>query len=367
MENKGVSTKQFAALVFLVGVSIKAFMLPSLILRVTGKDGYLIILGYIAVEFIGLGLVVAAAVKHPNETFFEMLEGGLGAVAARIFVAFLIAFAAIKCVIVVSEIKMFFSAVMYRDVNWAILAIPLFALLVAFAARPLFVTGRTAELTLPAVVISTLILASLLFGDVRPSNLLPVLPNGLGEVVRGACRFSAWFGDTAVFALFLGNIKLSPRLAAGAFVSKTIAALVVGFFVIATFASYADVSSLVDYGNNVSNMTQLSLGSQDYGRFDLLFYCVWLFGVLITLGLYFRLITRSVAFVVAREESFAIAAICAVVLYAITAFVVKNAEAATTFATSLVGRAFYPIGALAVPLALVCERVGKRRRKRDES
>ena len=71
-------------------------------------------------------------------------------------------------------------------------------------------------------------------------------------------------------------------------------------------------------------MTQFSLGSQDYGRYDLLFYCVWMFSVFISLAFVFRVLTRSVEFIVKAKKHYFVSIICAVILYILSSFVLNN-------------------------------------------
>lgn len=210
MQSKdGISSKQFIVVLFLVTLAIKMFMLPSLVLRIVGKDGYLVIVAYTLFEFLGLGLLLSTMLRNPDKTLFDILSDATGKVISRIIVVFLIAFALVKATIIINEIKMFFAVIMYRDINWAILALPLFAVMIAIAVRPLRTVGRTAELVLPVVAISTFILAALLFGDIRVENLLPVMPDGAGEVADGIKRFCMWFGDTTFLTVFLGRVKVS--------------------------------------------------------------------------------------------------------------------------------------------------------------
>lgn len=358
MQSKdGISSKQFVVLLFLVTLAIKMFMLPSLILRTVGKDGYLVIVAYTLFEFVGLGLLLAAVVRNPDKTLFDILSAATGKVVSRIIVTFIIAFALVKATIVISEIKMFFAVIMYRDINWAILAVPLFAVLTAMSVRPLRSIGRTAELVFPVVALSTFILAALLFGDIRPENLLPVMPEGAGKVADGVGKFAMWFGDTTFLALFLGRVKVSRKLVAGAFIAKLVASLIVIFFTVVLFASYANVSTLIDYGNNVSNMTQLSLGSQDYGRFDLLFYCVWIFSVFLKLGIVFCLITQSVSFLFSTDRKYLVSIIMAAVVFVITTFFIKNEEVSYLFATGAVRYFVFPAGYLTPAIAFACGRI----------
>lgn len=357
MQSKdGISSKQFIVVLFLVTLAIKMFMLPSLVLRIVGKDGYLVIVAYTLFEFLGLGLLLATMLRNPDKTLFDILSDATGKVISRVIVVFLIAFAIVKATIIINEIKMFFAVIMYRDINWAILAVPLFAVMIAVAVRPLRTVGRTAELVLPVVAISTFILAALLFGDIRVENLLPVMPDGAGEVADGIKRFCMWFGDTTFLTVFLGRVKVSKKLVAGAFIAKAIASVIVLFFTVVLFASYANVSSLIDYGNNVSNMTQLSLGSQDYGRFDLLFYCVWIFSVFLKLGIVFCLITQSASFLFSTDRKYLVSIASAAVVFVITTFFIKNEEISYIFATGMIRYFCFPIGYFMPLVTFVCGR-----------
>ena len=156
---KQISTKQFASMLFLTAIAMKMFLLPALILRTVGKDGYLVMLFYIALEFISLTLLILIAVRNPDKTLFEILRECLGRVVSCIVVAFIAIFALLRCVLMISELKMFFTMTMYEQMNWTIMLLPLVALLIAFSFRPLRSTGRVSELLLPIILISSLVLS----------------------------------------------------------------------------------------------------------------------------------------------------------------------------------------------------------------
>lgn len=108
MQSKdGISSKQFIVVLFLVTLAIKMFMLPSLVLRIVGKDGYLVIVAYTLFEFLGLGLLLSTMLRNPDKTLFDILSDATGKVISRIIVVFLIAFALVKATIIINEIKMF--------------------------------------------------------------------------------------------------------------------------------------------------------------------------------------------------------------------------------------------------------------------
>ena len=159
MEGKQVSIKQFVAIQFLVALAVKMFMLPALMLRIVGKDSYIVMGIWIAFEFLNLTFFLITAKRNPDKTIYDILSDALGKAGSRIAIVLFSAFFVIKGVLIISEIKMFFSVTMYAEIGWAIMIIPLLVLLSSFAIRSLRAMGRTAEIILPIVLISTLVLS----------------------------------------------------------------------------------------------------------------------------------------------------------------------------------------------------------------
>ena len=348
---KQVSTRQFVVVQFLVALAVKMFMLPALMLRVVGKDSYIVMLAWIAFEFVDLTFVVLLARRNPDKTMYEILTDAFGKVVSRVIVALFTLFVCAKGLLVLGELKTFFIITMYADINWVVMLIPLMALLCAFGIRSLRSIGRTAELITPVIVVSTLVLSGLLLGDIEFANLLPVMENGFVPIKKGMLTFPMWFGDVSFLLMFLGNIKINRGFIWKSYLSKLVATALVMLFSVTLFSTYANVSTLIDYGNNVSNMTQLSMGAQDNGRFDLMFYCIWLFTVFLKLALIFYFFTRNLGFIVGTRNNYLTSPICAAVWYAVSAFVLRNENVSYLFFTSAVKYALCPV-AFVMPMLL---------------
>lgn len=348
---KQVSTRQFVVVQFLVALAVKMFMLPALMLRVVGKDSYIVMLAWIAFEFVDLTFVVLLARRNPDKTMYEILTDAFGKIVSRVIVALFTLFVCAKGLLVLGELKTFFVVTMYADINWVVMLIPLMALLCAFGIRSLRSIGRTAELITPVIVVSTLVLSGLLLGDIEFANLLPVMENGFAPIKKGMLTFPMWFGDVSFLLMFLGNIKINRGFIWKSYLSKLVATALVMLFSVTLFSTYANVSTLIDYGNNVSNMTQLSMGAQDNGRFDLMFYCIWLFTVFLKLALIFYFFTRNLGFIVGTRNNYLTSPICAAVWYAVSAFVLRNENVSYLFFTSAVKYALCPV-AFVMPMLL---------------
>ena len=98
-------------------------------------------------------------------------------------------------------------------------------------------------------------------------------------------------------------------------------------------------------------MTQLSMGAQDNGRFDLMFYCIWLFTVFLKLALIFYLFTRNLGFIVNTRNNYLTSGLCAALWYALSAFVLKNENVTYLFFTGPVKYALCPV-AFIMPMLL---------------
>lgn len=352
MEGKQISTKQFVCVQFLIAIAIKMFLLPALMLRVVGKDSAIVMAIWIAVEFVNLGFILFIACRNPDKTMYDMLLDAFGKVGSRIAVGIISLFALAKSVLILSEIKMFFSVTLFDEINWKIMIIPILVLMTAFSLRSLRSFGRVAEIITPFVIIGALALAYLIADDFTAKNLLPVLSDGFAPVAEGLVTFPMWFGDITFLVMFLGNIKINRGFIIGSLVTKFVATAFVMLFSCTLFSTYANISTLIDYGHNLSNMTQFSFGAQTYGRFDLLFYCVWLLSVFLKLAAVFYFLTRNVGFIVRSRNNYVTGISCAAILYVLGEFVLSNENVVYAFFTGAVKYVTFP-AAIILPLALL--------------
>ena len=92
IERPMISARQFILLAFIGGIVIKGLMLPSILMRISGKDGLFVMAFYFLIEIINLTLFSLLIVKFPEKTFFDILSECFGKVFSRIIaVAIIIA------------------------------------------------------------------------------------------------------------------------------------------------------------------------------------------------------------------------------------------------------------------------------------
>ena len=113
IENKMISTRQFLFLVFIIGMVMKMFMLPSSLLKVSGRDSAIVMLIYFFIESVNVFIIAFIIKKHPDKTFFEVMTDCFGKVLSRIIVGATVLAVVLKFLLSLSEIKSCFATSMY--------------------------------------------------------------------------------------------------------------------------------------------------------------------------------------------------------------------------------------------------------------
>ena len=243
--------------------------------------------------------------------------------------------ALIKFTLNLSEVKAFFSIEMFASFNWTVMVIPLIALCFTIAVKSLRVLGRTAEIFFPFILAGIIFLSLILFREVPFENVLPLLDGGTKPVLDGIKEFPIWFGDVIVMAVALGNVKKGKHMTLKCVLMRTFAAVMILAFSVVLFATYGNIAPLVKYGHNITSLTQYNLGSQQYGRFDLIIYAVWMSGVFIKMAMNCYLGVRCTAFLFNVRNYKYVAAALAVVSFVLSVWLVPTVGKVYVLSTSL--------------------------------
>ena len=335
IERPMISARQFILLAFIGGMVIKGLMLPSILMRISGKDGLFVMAFYFLIEIINLTLFSLLIVKFPEKTFFNILSECFGKVFSRIIAVAIIIASLIKFTLNLSEVKAFFSIEMFDSFNWTVMIIPLIALCFTIAVKSLRVLGRTVEIFFPFILTGIIFLSLILFREVPFENFLPLLDDGIKPVVDGIKEFPIWFGDVIVMAVALGNVKKGKHMTLKCVLLRVFAAVMILSFSVVLFATYGNIVPLVKYGHNITSLTQYNLGSQQYGRFDLIIYAVWMSGVFIKMAMNCYLGVRCTAFLFNVRNYKYVAAALAVVSFIMSVWLIPTVSKVYVLSTSL--------------------------------
>lgn len=279
-----LSLRQFIVITFLIGLAMKMFNLPVLMLRLCGRDAFIVLLIEAAADFVLLGVVIAVIVLARGKTLFELLENAFGGIVARIIAVVAGLFCLLKLFVMIIDVRIFFSNAVFNAPLGAAHVLPLIVLLIYFALKPLSGAGRLGEFFAPAVVISMALLGVLTVGKVDFGGLRPLLAEGSGPIKDGLSSLFIWFGDFSLLLMATGKADGGKKLFF-AFPAGIAAFACMTLFSAVLFASYGDMPEMLSYGHSISNITQYAVGSFKFGRFDLLIFAMWLGAVFVSSGM----------------------------------------------------------------------------------
>lgn len=334
-DKKQVSTKQIVMLVFIMGMSIKIFMLPVLLLKTAGRDSYITVIIALALELLCLFMLLSALKLSPNSTFYQLLEGTLTKWGARIVAFIFGAYYLLKLLLVLSDIKVFFTVSIYENLPWPIFVIPLLLLLCIISSGGIQNLARTAQIFTPIILLSVVAMGCLFIGGVNLENLLPFMENGFGGVGESLVKYPLWYGDFSAFIIFMGRIKHTKNTGKACMISASITAIIVLFFSVVIFAAYSNVGDILQYGASLTNLTRITLAGQSLGRLDLLLFCIWMVSVFIKAAILFCTVVFSVQSILRVQKTRTTSLVMAAVIYVIIVFITPNDAKLRSFCLAL--------------------------------
>lgn len=341
---KQISSKQLAILVFIVACSSKLLMAPPLIMRSAGRDSYLTVAIYVVLEALSLFIILKTLHRNPDKTFFQILHDGMGKVFSRIIIGFFAAYALLKTLLTVSEFHLFFSNVVLDEFSWELMVIPLLAILFFGAGKTLKTLGRAGEILFPIVLLCILVITALLTRSMDFEKLLPFLEDGILPVLKGVEKYPLWFLDMPFLLIVLGNVKLSKHTKLLSLAAFGIAAFILIVMPLFLYATHANMTHLANYGHNASRMTQFGLGTQQFGRFDVILFCIWLFSTLLYVTLVFYILLHCVLTLFSvKKHPWAVRLGLIVAIYFISVFLFNTNDRVLMVGISALRYAIWPV------------------------
>ena len=358
LSDQRLDCKQLYALIFIIMMSIKMFMVPALIIRDAGRDGYIVMAFYIAIEILAL-VVSLVAIKIANSDVCTIFERTYGKFLTVILFLSLTFYYILKISLVISEVKMFFLFSASEEFSWEIYLLPLLVFLLLIAVKGLCGIGRLAQILLPIIGVSIAVLFVLIVAKPDYTNIFPMLENGVGGVLESIKKYPVWFGDMPLLCFCCGRVKKEKRFMLKSMVSVSLSSVVVLYFSSVLFFVYAHLSGMIDYGHNISNMVVYASGNYMFGRFDLIIFCVWLTSVLVQVA-YMTFVTTEITQYVFRSKPFWTGVGIVLALYVTSNFLFRSEVKLYNFCMgvpryfSMVSTVLLPI--LTIVAAFVCKR-----------
>ncbi len=361
-EQKQATGKQLVAIIFILSLATKMFLLPIFLIQSTGRDAYIIVSVFCAFDLITLAITLVT-MRLANVDFFELITSVTGKVGAKIIVSVIGIFLFFKLNISVAEILAFYGTNVFTDFDTSLMVIVLLVFLAAAGTHTLRALCRLNELLVPLIVLCLFILVSIVvMTGFDLANIFPAVRDP-GDFSDGLVHYGSWIGDFTPLVLFIGRTKTKKRTGIFAVASGTIGSAVAVFFALVLSAAFGNVPSLVDSTTNLSNILQFTVGNM-YGRLDMFSSILWSVSVFIEAALFFYSTCRCISFVIGKNTHVIISLCTSVAVYAVQVFALIDPTIFSTVVTSLACSVTVPIITLAIPvLALICALISRKRQR----
>lgn len=357
---KQATGKQLVAIIFILALATKMFLLPIFLIRSTGRDAYIIISLFCAFDLVTL-VITLIAVRIADTDIFELLKSMLGKVGSKIAVGIIGLFLFFKLNMSVAEILSFYGSNVFTDFDTSVMIIVLLAFFAAVGVHTLRALCRLNELLVPVIVVCLAVLVAIVvMTGFDLANIFPAVRNGK-EFSSGILRYSSWVGDFTPLVLFIGRTKTKKHTAVFATASGVLGSAVAVFFALVLSAALGNTKALVDSTTNLSNILQFTVGNV-YGRLDMFSSILWSVSVFVEAALFFYSVCRCIAFIVGKNANFIISVSVCAAVYIAQVFALVDPTVFSAVVTSPVCAIAVPVLTLSVPvLALICAAVSKKR------
>jgi spore germination protein KB len=213
MIEKGKISNSQAMMLLINGVLATGLLtFPSLTTAQAKQDAWLSVIIAACVGLVVILITVPLGWRFPGKTIVEYSENILGKFLGKavgiIFVWFFLYLSAI----VVREFGEFIVSVFMEETPLIVFVVSILLVAVLPIYGGLEVIGRINTLMFALVVVSFFTFMFLAVGQMEPSELTPVLAEGLGPVLKGAIPAAGWLSEVVAIGFLLPYIN-RPALA----------------------------------------------------------------------------------------------------------------------------------------------------------
>ncbi|MDE6585427.1 MAG: spore germination protein [Clostridia bacterium] len=225
--------------------------------------------------------------SRTDKTFFELLQGTIGRIGAKIVYGFFAAFFMLATIIPIFEQKLYVHAIFYDTVPSLIVFLPFFVFAVYAGAKNFQNTGRCADMCLPLFIFTMLFIFFMSWSEVEWSNLLPMFTTPAQKLFTGAAGSSMRFIEPCWLLMFMGHFNYRKGDAARLTLSYVLGALITLLFLAVFVGIYGDIASSRTFA--ISRTSIFFSAIDTIGRIDLIMLyvleIVMLFAVVLNIQL----------------------------------------------------------------------------------
>lgn len=291
-----ISVRQICFIMLVYTAVSKFIIYPTQLSFSCGRD----LLFSAFVNFLISGIIVWAIsylCSRTDKTFFDLLSGTLGSVAARIVYGLFALFFMLCTLLPLMEQKLYVHAIFYDMLPSLIVFIPIFFFTVYAAGKGFENIGRCADICLPLFLFSMLFILVMSLHETAWNNFLPILETPK-NILKSSLSCAHRFIEPCYLLMFMGHFKYKKGDAAKITLSYVGGAL----FVLATLAAfygiYGDMAQSRQFA--ISKISLFFPAIDLIGRIDLLALYVlevaMLFSLVLNMQLAVHCIERATGF-----------------------------------------------------------------------
>ncbi len=293
-----MTCRQFYIMLFITTVSLKVQKLPAIIYDAIGKDGYLILLAYFAVDLLLIALAFyilnrkhqLMQVSQKPTLFAEILKRTIAGIIVFYFLA--------QGLLLFESIQNLFEHILFDNLSWFIFGFLLLFTIFYVAYSGIKNIARSFELYFWVITISYLIIS--IFGATKAdfSAVLPFETINPKKILSFFVDFNLWFGDFFLI-LFMGNRAKDIKFKWTALVYTISIAFVMLLFVELN-GIYGDYTSMKPA--LITTITEQSMLGVNIGRVDWFLILFTEIGTILTCGLCLYFAKQCFKFIVPKAS-----------------------------------------------------------------
>lgn len=262
-----ISVRQICFILMTYTAASKLLMYPTILSNGAKQD----LLFAALINFIVCGALVWSVSflsSKTDKTFFQLLEGTLGNVGARIVYGLFAVFFLLSCILPLFEQMNYVHNIFYDTIPMLIVFLPFFIFSLYAAGKKLQNIGRCADICMPIFAAVMLFMFIMAFSEIQWDNLLPILATPPAKLFSDAAGTDYYFVEPMWMLIFLGHYKYKKGDAAKITLSYAAGAAVVLLFLATFYGVYGSIAPSRTYA--IARTSLFFPAIDTIGRVDLI-------------------------------------------------------------------------------------------------
>lgn len=311
-----MTSKQFYVMLFITTISLKVQKLPSIIYDKLGKDGYLILFAYFAVDIVLIMLAFFVLSTLKNSPIMPQNKSTITVFLSRVLVLAVVVYFIIQGLLLYESIQNLFEHILFDNLSWVVFSFLLLFTIFFLASSGITNIPRNFELYFVVIVVSYIMIS--IFGANKAdfSVVLPLETIDAKNILSKFVEFNLWFGDFFL-VLFMGrhakDIKLRWTI-----LIYLLTIVFVALLYVELNGIYGDYTSMKP--SLITTITEQSMLGVGIGRVDWFLILITEIGTILTCGTCIFFAKQCLSYVLPKsKETYLLVAISAA-LYLIDVF-----------------------------------------------